>query len=233
MRDTSHEDPRHIFNVETDQGRPVLHITGDGYGGLITKNDYTNYRLVAEYRWGDRTWGDRAGKARDNGILVHGQGPDGGSTVQRVGGVSPWLTSFEFQIIEGGVGDFLVLGGTDAGGQPLEIDATDETARRDNADYWQKGGEPKRVTRGRVNWLFRDPAWTDTVDVRGPKDVDTAGKGWTHLECIADGDSLTYIVNGTVVNQASRVTPSAGKLQIQTEQAEIYYRRIELQPLTR
>jgi len=87
------------------------------------------------------------------------------------------------------------------------------------------------VTRGRVNWLYRDPAWKDQTGVRGPKDVDSPGKGWTRLECIADGDTLTYLVNGVVVNQASHVTPSAGKIQIQTEQAEIYYRKIELQPL--
>jgi hypothetical protein len=31
--------------------------------------------------------------------------------------------------------------------------------------------------------------------------------------------------------EASNVTPTAGKLQFQTEQAEIYFRKIELHPL--
>jgi hypothetical protein len=243
VRDTRYEDPRKIFNIETEQGQPVLHITGDGYGGLITKNEYTNYHLVAEYRWGDRTWGDRAELARDNGILIHGIGPDGGSTVQRVAGVSPWLTSFEFQIIEGGVGDFLVLSGNDATEQPLTIGATVEvemrpvpSARGGTVDqpFWKKGGEPKRFARGggnRVNWLNKDPNLTTAKGTRGAKDVDTPGHGWTRAEYIADEDKLTYIVNGVVVMEASNVTPTAGKIQVQTEQAEIYYRKIELHPL--
>ncbi len=243
LRDTRYENPRKIFNVETENGQPVLHITGDGYGGLITKNEYTNYHLIAEYRWGDRTWGDRADLARDNGILIHGIGPDGGSTVMRVAGVSPWLTSFEFQIIEGGVGDLLVLAGNDANEQPLNIGATVEVEMRpvpsarggtNDQPFWKRGGEPRRISRGgatRVNWVNKDPNLTTAKGARGAHDVDTPGHGWTRVEYIADGDKLTYIVNGTVVMEASNVTPTAGKIQIQTEQAEIYYRKIELQPL--
>jgi 3-keto-disaccharide hydrolase len=242
-RDTKYENPRKIFNIEKENGQPVLHITGDGYGGLITKTEYTNYHLIAEYRWGDRTWGDRVDLARDNGILIHGIGPDGGSTVMRVAGVSPWLTSFEFQIIEGGVGDFLVLAGNDATEQPLTIGATVEvemrpvpSARGGTTDqpFWKKGGEPKRIARGgatRVNWANKDPNVTTAKGTRGAKDVDTPGHGWTRVEYIADGDKLTYIVNGVVVMEASNITPTAGKIQVQTEQAEIYYRKIELHPL--
>ena len=244
LRDTQHADPRGVFNVDMDQGQPVIHITGDGYGGLITKNEYTNYHLVAEYRWGERTWGDRANSARDNGILVHGVGPDGGSTVQRVDGVSPWLTSIEFQIIEGGVGDLLVLGGNDATGQPVDIKATVESEMREvptstgatiQQPYWKKGGEKRVIARGfnRVNWFNKDPALRSGKGVRGANDVDTPGQGWTRVEYIADGDRLTYIVNGVVVMEATGVTPTAGKIQVQTEQAEIYYRKIELQPLKR
>ena len=244
VRDTKYDDPRKIFNIETDQGQPVIHITGDGYGGLITKNEYANYHFIAEYRWGERTWGDRVNAARDNGILIHGIGPDGGSTVQRVAGVSPWLTSIEFQIIEGGVGDLLVLGGNDANEQPLDIGATVEvelrpvtSARGGTTDqpFWKKGGVPRRIARGgggnRVNWSNKDPQLKSGKGTRGANDVDAPGQGWTRVEYIADGDKLTYIVNGTVVMEASNVTPTAGKIQIQTEQAEIYYRRIELHPL--
>ena len=243
VRDTRYQDPRKIFNVETENGQPVLHITGDGYGGLITRNAYTNYHLIAEYRWGDRTWGDRVDLARDNGILIHGIGPDGGSTVMRVAGVSPWLTSFEFQIIEGGVGNLLVLAGNDANEQPLDIGATVEVDMRPVPSarggtiaqpFWKKGGEPRRISRGggtRVNWMNKDPNVSAAKGARGAKDVDTPGLGWTRVEYIADGDKLTYIVNGTVVMEASNITPTAGKIQIQTEQAEISYRKIELQPL--
>jgi hypothetical protein len=240
VRDTRHEDPRKIFNVATDDGQPVIHITGDGYGGLITKDEYTNYHLIAEYRWGERTWGERLESPRDSGILIHGIGPDGGSTVQRVDGVSPWLTSIEFQIIEGGVGDFLVLAGNDANERPLELGATVDVEMRTVTNarggqveqaFWKAGGEPRRYARGRVNWKDKDPNLRSGKGTRGAHDLDAPGQGWTRLECIADGDRLTYLVNGVVVMEVSNVTPTAGKLQFQTEQAEIFFRKIELHPI--
>jgi hypothetical protein len=225
------------FTVEKESGQPVLHILGDGYGGLVTKDEYTNYRLVAEYRWGERTWGDRANSARDNGILIHGIGPAGGSLIQRVNGVSPWISSFEYQIIEGGVGDFLVLSGE----PPYEVKATVDVELRPSGrsgqaqPFWKKAGTPRQVGRGanRVNWFDKDPNLQSGKGTRGANDVDTPGQGWTRLECIADGTRLTYIVNGVTVMEAYDVSPSAGKIQIQTEQAEIFYRRIELLPLKR
>jgi hypothetical protein len=48
-----------------------------------------------------------------------------------------------------------------------------------------------------------------------------------------DGNRMTWLVNGVTVMEASNVTPTAGKLQFQTEMAEIYFRRIELHPVKR
>jgi hypothetical protein len=245
LRDTHHEDPRHVFNVSTDGGVPVIHITGDGYGGLITNREYTNYHLVAEYRWGERTWGDRLTSPRDSGILVHGQGPDGGSLVQVVNGYSPWLTSIEFQIEEGTTGDLLVLGG-EKDGKLIDISADVEVEWREmttptgtvtRVPLWKRGGETRRFQRGlqpggnRASGFTRDLALVRTKGNRGKNDVDTPGFGWTRVEIIADGDKLTHIVNGVTVLEASRVTPTSGRIQIQSEQAEIYFRRIELRPL--
>ena len=51
------------------------------------------------------------------------------------------------------------------------------------------------------------------------------------MDVICDGGTITNIVNGVVVNQAFDVQPSAGKIQFQTELAEIYFRKIELWPV--
>jgi hypothetical protein len=244
MRDTQHADPRRVFNVTTDQGTPVIYITGDGYGGLVTNDEYTNYHLIAEYRWGEKTYGDRLTAARDNGILIHGQGPDGGSLVQVVDGFSPWLTSVEFQIEEGAVGDLLILGG-EKDGKPIDVGATVTVEMRDargprgtrvQRPVWKKGGEPRRFVLGapganRANAFYRDLDAVRAKGFRGANDPDTPGQGWTRVEIIADGNKLTHIVNGITVLEATEVTPTSGRIQIQAEQAEIYYRRIELLPL--
>ena len=45
------------------------------------------------------------------------------------------------------------------------------------------------------------------------------------------GGNLTYYVNGKLVNAATDSSFKDGKIMIQSEGAEIYFRRIELQPL--
>ena len=61
---------------------------------------------------------------------------------------------------------------------------------------------------------------------------------WTleqHLvkEGIADGDRVTNVVNGKVVNEASGSSVSGGHILVQSEGAEIYFRRIDVEPLAR
>ncbi|MCE7070839.1 DUF1080 domain-containing protein [Dyadobacter sp. CY327] len=51
------------------------------------------------------------------------------------------------------------------------------------------------------------------------------------MECIADRDHISISLNGTLVNQASRVRPSKGRIQIQSKGGEMYVRKVDLVPL--
>ena len=66
-------------------------------------------------------------KARDSGILVHAAGEDGAYS-------NTWLESIESQIIEGGCGDFIMVGGKNKPSLTAEV--------REGANkqvYWQEG----------------------------------------------------------------------------------------------
>jgi len=54
---------------------------------------------------------------------------------------------------------------------------------------------------------------------------------WNRIEVIADHGKLTHIVNGRIVNEASDPSINKGKIIIQSEGAEIYYRKIEIEEL--
>ena len=118
LKDTKYEDPRQVFRV-TDG---MLHITGDGLGSIITKKEYADYHLVLEFKWGEKTWQNRTDKTKDSGLLIHSVGADGG-----YGGT--WMPSIEVQIIEGGMGDYLMVAGNDKEGKPVPMSLTCETAR--------------------------------------------------------------------------------------------------------
>jgi hypothetical protein len=223
-------DPERVFTV-VDQidGAPAIRISGQVWGGLLTKQAYRDYRLIVEFRWGGVTWGDRGARARDSGVLLHAQGRPGNTRSDFNG---PWLRSIEFQIIEGGVGDIIVVAGYGEGGEPLHPTLTARIRKdRDGENVYAPEGEPKVFSSGRVNWWGRSEDWQDRLGFRGPQDVESPGLEWTRLEAVVQKGTLKYYVNGKLVNEATESSFGEGKIMIQSEGAEIYVRRVDLEPL--
>ena len=217
-----HDAPQDIWKFQADG---TLHVSGRGYGYVATKENYRDYHLVIEFKWGEKTWGKREKAARDNGILLHSHGPHGAYS-------GTWMASIECQIIEGGVGDILVLSPKLADGTVLTTSLSAEIALdRDKEKMWKKGEPRQAVTSGRINWYGRDVDWKDAVGFRGREEVELPFGQWNRLEVIAKGDTLQYILNGSIVNEAFECKPSEGKILLQTEGAEMIVRRYELNPL--
>jgi len=215
LKDSKRDDPRQVFSVTNK----VIRISGEEWGGLTTLDEYRDYRLIVEWKWGSKAWPPRAEKARDSGILIHGTGVDGAAG-------NGWLESIEYQMIEGGSGDLLLVKG--AAKPRITVEAV---TGADKQLYWQKGAP--RVTRdaGRINWFGRDIAWKDQLGYRGPRDVEKPLGQWNRSEVIAHGGNLDYLLNGVLVNQGFDGDHTSGKIQFQSEGAEVLIRRIELHPL--
>jgi len=217
-----HDDPKDIWTFAKDG---TFNISGRGYGYVATKENYRDYHLVIEFKWGTKTWGKREKAAKDNGILLHSYGPHGAYA-------DTWMASIEAQIIEGGVGDILVLSPKLADGTELTTSLSAEfVLDRDKEKIWKQGSPRQTVTKGRINWKGRDEDWSDTVGFRGKNDVESPSGEWNRLEVIAKGDTLQYFVNGALINEAFDCKPSEGKILLQTEGAEMIVRRYELYPL--
>lgn len=83
-------DPAGVFKVKEG----VIHITGDPFGYMRTREQYSNYKLHLEWRW--------PLQATNSGVFIHTQEPDG-----------IWPVCFECQLAAGNAGDFICMGGTD------------------------------------------------------------------------------------------------------------------------
>jgi len=87
------------------------------------------------------------------------------------------MTSIEAQIIEGGMGDFILVSGNDQNGKPIPLSLTCETDRDPNGQVtWRPGNPRERIDRfnyHRVNWYGRDPTWKDEINFRGKIDPDS------------------------------------------------------------
>jgi hypothetical protein len=213
----------------------LLHILGEKRGFLATQQAYKDYRLITEFRWGERTWGQREREAKKSGITVHYVGRDGPAT-----GYHPVRPSIEAQIIEGGVGDFWIGPGIPRAVAPtipvviceLRTDARGNIFRDAGEMYWKAGGRRERMfDHGTVNWFNRDPDWKDVLGFRGQHDLESPDGQWTRLEVICDGAKIRVLVNGTLANEGFDAFPSAGKILFRSDLAEIFFRKIELWPL--
>lgn len=72
---------------------------------------------------------------------------------------------------------------------------------------------------------------TKNTRVAKKKDNEKPSGEWNRLEIIAQKGKCVHIMNGVVVNEGTDASLRTGRLLIQSEGAEIYYRKIEIQEL--
>lgn len=83
-------DPASVFTIRNG----VIHITGNPFGYMRTKDTYSDYKLHVEWRY--------PSEATNSGVFVHAQPPD-----------SVWLKCVECQLQAGNAGDFVCMNGAD------------------------------------------------------------------------------------------------------------------------
>ena len=44
-------DPDKVFSVVQEDGEPALHVSGNGFGGIATKDEFENYHLSLQFKW--------------------------------------------------------------------------------------------------------------------------------------------------------------------------------------
>jgi hypothetical protein len=213
-------DPLHIFTVVQMDCRPAIRISGEVFGELRTKASLHNYHLRLQFKWGEKQWPprDAPGTPRDSGLLYHVHGAPGENG--RV-----WARSIELQIQEHDVGDLYAIGSVIAvrakarrGTQPLLYD-------------YDPDGE----------WTFFSQAQGASGRCIKQPDNEKPSGEWNTVELIAFGDDSIHIVNGKVVMRLhgplniSGAVPepvTSGPIILQSEGAEVYYRDIEVRPIT-
>ena len=227
LRDRGRDnDPKQVFTVQNGW----IRVSGEEFGCITTNEEYENYVLEVEYKTGEQTFAPRVDKAFDCGVLLHATGSDGA-----YGGI--WMNSIECQIIDGGTGDLLVVAEDGSQVENLHLSATvtpQSLVDNKNGHYFDPDGVPVTIykTSPRINRIGRDPNWQDTARFRGENEIEKPAGDWNVLKCIVRGESITVYLNGKLVNHASKVKPACGRIQIQSEGAELFFKRIDLTPLS-
>ncbi len=207
-------DVLNVFTVTETDDEPAIRVSGEVFGILVTEKEYENYHLSLEFKWGDKKYAPRLEKKKDSGILYHSVGPEGAW-----GGV--WMKSKEFQVQETDLGDFIVVDSCEAV-IPSVFDSI-----KNQYDYNENG------TSRNFKVKF---AYCHKSD-----DFEKSHGDWNKLEIYTFGDKSVHLVNDNVVMRAynskvlengEMVAHTRGKIQLQSEGAELYYRNILLETIS-
>ncbi|HYP17716.1 MAG TPA: DUF1080 domain-containing protein [Opitutus sp.] len=206
-----------VFSVVEKDGRLALRVSGEIYGCLFTKQDFANYRLKLKVKWGELKWDPRQDKLKDSGILYHSVGPAG------VDYWRAWMLSQEFQIMEGHMGDYWAIANS-----AIDIRA------------FLPEGMMNSVASVRQPFLPFGAQPSVSAFCLRSEDHESAPGEWTELELVCFEDKSVHVVNGRVVmvlrNSRAvtdgRATPlTKGRIQLQSEAAEVFFTDIRIQPI--
>lgn len=211
------KDERGVFTVSMVDGEPVLHITGEIYGSVYTRDDYENYHLSLKFKWGTKKWEPRLDLELDTGILYHGIGEHG------VDYWKAWALSQELQIMEQSNGDWWTIAGS-------QIDIRCAQQEGEELPHYNPKAESIAFGSGGAG-----------ITCRRSHDMEKPMGEWNTVELITYGDKSLHIVNGEVVmaltnsryTKDDQVIPlTKGKILLQSEAGEAFFKDIKIKPIS-
>lgn len=209
------KDPKKVFSVIQEDGEDVIKITGEIFAGLVTKQAYENYHLTWQFKWGDKRWEPRLNKKRNSGILYHSVG-------DYTDFWNVWMTSLECEVQQTDCGDFITIGSVKAKAPSIKKDKKYFfSPEAELVDFsWGQGFETGRCFK--------------------PGDPEKAHGEWNTMELICLGSTSIHVLNGVVVMVVKEPmtnisgtweSMTKGKIQIQSEAAEVYYKDIKIKSI--
>ncbi len=209
-------DPNRVFSVVEVDGRPAIRISGAAFGGLSTVQEYGDYELELEFKWGQAKSPPRADAKRDSGVLYRAVGPHGADWFF-------WMRSLEFQVQEGDHGDFWPCGGAIA----------DVAAKKNAAGEFAFDPSAPLLP-------FSATSPNGRRVVKGSNTPPGKRGEWNRVRLYVLGRTSVHVFNDVVamvlensrqVIDGKEVALGRGKIQLQSEGAEVFYRNIRLRPI--
>ena len=208
--DSVNVDMSSLFSVEDGAIHVYKHQKNRStqpFAGLFTKEEFSNYKLHLEYKWGSKKFRPRHNFVRDAGVVIH---QHRAPTI--------WPYGIECQIQEGDTGDLWIIGAR-ASSKVNEVIRNYDP----NGTLETKGNTEQKFHRFPRGYFWEHP-------------------GWNKIELVVKGDDAEFWVNGHLVNEALDMKSwnateekwqplTKGRIMIQAEGAELFYRNILLEML--
>lgn len=207
-----------VFSIIEENNEPILQISGEIYGCVVTKKEYENYHLKLKVKWGNTKYQPRKKLLMDSGIMYHSVG-DFGNDYWR-----SWMLSQEFQVMEGHMGDFW----------------SQQSSSIEIRSYLPEGNMMNPVADKSQDFIpLGSGSEYGGFCLRSCNYENKPGE-WNTLELICFENKSLHIVNREVVmilqnseyeKDGKRVPLQKGKIQLQSEAAEVFYKDIKIRSI--
>jgi hypothetical protein len=196
-----------VFTIVDLDGEKVIRISGEINGSLATRESFENYHLRLVFKWGETVY-----SRRNSGLLYHSFGDFGAA-------FGTWMPNIELQLMHQNLGDnYLMVNCTSE--NPVIVNP------ENNQFIFNAGGEKLSFgehASGRM--------------IRKSHDMELPLGEWNVVDLYCFGTTAIHVVNGetvmvnynTGVFENGVVNPlSAGKIQLQSEGAELLVKSIDI-----
>ena len=207
-----------VFSTTQEDDNLIIKNSGEYYGCLVTKQEYKNYHFQLKYKWGDKKWAYRKNLLKDSGILYHSIGENG------VEYWRSWMLSQEFQIMEGHSGDYWSQATSSIDIKAYKPESNIDPLAHYSQDFLTigKGSSYKNYCMRSGNFEKQNSEW-NTLDLYCFNDKSI------HM---VNGEVVMILKNSRYTNESGDSVPlTKGKIQLQSEAAEIYFKGIKIQPI--
>lgn len=205
--------PENVYSVVDINGGNVIRISGEVHGSMATKDSFENYHLRMEYKWGEDVT-----EGRNSGLLYHSYGNFGAS-------YWTWMSSVEFQMMHGSPGDAYMMV------EEISAESKVKESGEGKAFFYNPNG--KKMSFG------------ENVKRRMIKTSSENEKPlgeWNTLDLYCLGNKSVYVLNGKKVMELNNIgttkdgvfhSLSQGKIQLQSEGAELFVKNITIELIDR
>lgn len=209
-----------MFQIVDQDGRPALYVEGSTWGSIVHHANFRDYHLRLQFKWGDKRHAPRVDQPPNNGLLYHSHGAPG--TV-----FGTWMPALEFEIMSGSTGMLVPVGSNVTAVTEIGHDASLAYPQR----RFMPGGRKVRVGNP-------SPAW----NVENSTNAELPVGQWNTLDLYVLGDRSIHVVNGVPVMVLSGISETdaksgklvpltSGRIQLQSEGADVFFRDITVEPI--
>ena len=201
--------PENVFSVVDLNGEKVIHISGEVFGSLATKESFSNYHARIVMKWGEKETTNF-----NCGLLYYSHGP--------FTCLGSFMSSIECQLKHGQMGEVYMIG------DDITLDAKTDTIK--GKVFYDENAPVRPIgVKNNIRMISIKESAENPVGDWNTVEIYCLGQETVH---VVNGKVTMRTSNIQYEKDGQMVPLTSGRLQLQSEGGELYVKSVEVRPIT-